>query len=141
MDSQKENISKELYSYLRNDILYYSAKEKIYCARRYPNHLIKENNNYFDFLNSMQIQNNQATNVNNYHDFIENYINYLYPKKLWGAGVKYKNDYLEKHYIANTHLSGITLEEFLTENFTLELQSTLKSERLLELANYLNYQF
>ena len=49
--------------------------------------------------------------------------------------MKYKNDYVEKHYIAISELSGITLELFLTENFVLGLQSRLDNENLLELLN------
>lgn len=135
LELKKNKLSKDFITYLENDIKYYTAKEKIYFARRYSPNLIKEKNNYFNFLETMKIQDSQATNSLNYLYFIDNYINYLYLKKIWSKGADYKNDYIEKHYIAKSELSGEPLEQFLTENFILGLQSPLINEEFMVLLN------
>jgi thiol-disulfide isomerase/thioredoxin len=139
LESNKDNLSKDFVDYLAKDIQYYSAKEKIYYARRYSTGLIKESNNYFDFLDSIVVQEDHASNVYNYLEFIDSYINYLYVKKLWSVGVDFKNDYIEKYYIAKSKLTGEPLEQFLTENFVLGLQSPLINDTLVTIiTNYIS---
>ena len=133
LSKNSDKVSDSFITYLENDIRYCAAKEKIYYARRYVSKLIKEENNYFDFLKSIQIQNNQATNVLHYHDFIDNYINYLYLKKIWSIGGDYENDYIEKYYIAKAELNGKALEYFLTENLILGIDLPIETEKFNEI--------
>lgn len=133
LNKNADKVSDSFITYLENDIRYCAAQEKIYYARRYASKLIKEKNNYFDFLKAIQIQNNQATHVMHYHEFIDNYINYLYLKKIWSVGADYKNDYIEKYYIAKSELSGEALEYFLTENLKLGIDSNTEKEKFKEI--------
>ncbi|WP_430974055.1 TlpA family protein disulfide reductase [Sunxiuqinia rutila] len=133
LNKNKNKLDDRFITYLENDIRYCAANEKIYYARRYASKLIKEETNYFDFLKSFQIQNNQANNIQHYHDFIDNYINYLYLKKIWSTGADYKNDYIEKYYIAKAELSGKVLEYFLTENLILGIDLPIEKEKFNEI--------
>lgn len=123
-----KKISKNLNEYLKHDIEYYSASEKIYYARRYANKLIKEENLFFEFLDEIQIQNEEAIVCLNYMNFINNYINYLYLSKLWSIGVDHKNDFVEKYYLAKETLTGETLEQFQTENLRIGMIFKMENE-------------
>ena len=133
LESNKKNISKSLNIYLEKDIQFYAAKEKIYFALRYSSDLIKEKNNYFSFLDTMDILDSQALNLLNYSDFIDYYINYLYLKKLWSTGVDFKNDYIEKYYLAKSELRGEALEQFLTANLVLGIRLPIEKEKFKEI--------
>jgi thiol-disulfide isomerase/thioredoxin len=133
LEANNKRLCKNFIDNLENDITYFAAKEKIYYSRRYASHLIKNENQYFDFLNTIDIQNDLAINVPNYLDFIDNYINYLYLKKIWGIGTDYKNDYIEKYYIAKSVLKGQVLEQFLTENLFLGLDHPVEKEKFNEI--------
>jgi len=135
LESNKKRLSKNFIDYLEKDITYFAAKEKIYYSRRYAKHLITNENQYFDFLNTIEIQNDLAINVYNYLGFIDNYINYLYLKKIWGVGADYKNDYIEKYYIAKSELKGRVLEQFLTKNLYWGLDHPLEKEKFKQILN------
>lgn len=122
LSRNQNKISDQLIDYLENDIAYGAAKEKIYFARRFASHLMKDNSIYFKFLENISIQNEKAVHVYNYLNFIDNYINYLFYKEFIGTGVEYKNDYVEKYYIARKPLKGVILEQFLAENFSIALK-------------------
>ena len=135
LESNKGKLSNNFISYLENDILYFAAKEKIYYSQRYASHLIKSENHYFDFLNTINIQNNQAINVLNYLYFIDHYINYLYLNKIWNSSADYKNDYIEKYFLAKSELSGEVLEQFLTCNFVLGMDFPMETEKFRQILN------
>ena len=133
--NNKNRISNNFYNFLKNYTIYNSAKEKIYYARRYNPELIKKENNYFDFLKKIEIQDESLTNNHGYLNFIDNYINYLYLDKLWNKKVYYKNDYIEKYYLAKAHLKGNVLEQILTKNLVLGISQKIEKEKFNSILN------
>ncbi len=129
VEKNKILLSSNFREYLQWDISYFSATEKINYALWHANNLIKTENNYFEFLESIDIQNHHAINNYNYLTFIENYINYLYLKKIWGPGCDYKNDYIEKYYIAKSELSGKPLELLLVFELSFGIGSRIEKEK------------
>ncbi|GGH04144.1 hypothetical protein GCM10011416_24070 [Polaribacter pacificus] len=133
--NNKNRISNNFYNFLENYTIYNSAKEKIYYARRYNPELIKKENNYFDFLKKIEIQDESLINNYGYLNFVDNYINYLYLDKIWNKKVEYKNDYIEKYYLAKTHLKGNVLEQILTENLVLGISHKIEKEKFNSILN------
>jgi len=135
IEKNRSKISDNFLSFLKNYTIYNSAKEKIYYARRYNNELIKSKKNYFDFLEKIELQNDDLINNYAYLNFVDNYINYLYLDKIWNKKADYKNDYIEKYHIAKTHLKGKILEEVLTENLVLGISIKIEKEKFNSLLN------
>lgn len=131
IEKNSEKITGLLKEYLLTSAFYETAGGKIYYARRYAEHLLKGQNEFFSFLDSVPVNNEAAARNRNYHEFIEHYINYRYRLKAFGQGVRYINDYAEKYVIAREELQGQALEQFLTVNFNDGIGSALPQRDIL----------
>lgn len=122
LSNNREKISNSLAKYLENDIIYHGAKEKIYYARRFKRQLVKEKNDYFSFLQGIEIQNNEAVNNVNYLSFISNFINYQFLKEIFTDNFDYKSQNVVMDSIAKSRLSGAVLKQFQAENIILGIR-------------------
>jgi len=119
LDVRRNLISESLENYLEHDIVYHAAKEKIYYARRFARHLVKNKDEYFSFLEDTEVQNEEAVRNVNYLSFIDNYINYLFLKKIYSGEFLYESQNVVMDKIARRKLQGEVLEQFQTENLAL----------------------
>ena len=126
IENNREFISDDFSEFMINFIIYDSAHEKLFYAMKYNNELIKSKNRYFDFLDEINIQNEDLINNFGYLKFVKSYINYLYLDKLWNDKVDFKNDYIQKYVLAKDNLKGKVLEQILAENLVKGL--SFKSE-------------
>ena len=122
LNAKRDVISSSLENYIEHDIVYHAAKEKIYYARRFARQLVKNKDEYFSFLEDIEVQNDEAVRNVNYLFFVDNYINYLFLKKVYSGKFHYESQNVVMDKIARQKLQGEVLEQFQTENLALGIR-------------------